>query len=533
MVLPWLTPWAGGPSATVQPWLLSLFCATVLFGAARHVGSLHRGLLAGFLLLAFWAALGQGGLHPEGLAAVAAMVLMLLCASVGAAWAKDDTGVRLIAGALLVAALANAITGLCQYFGAAAQGAPWMNPGAVGEAVGNLRQRNQLATLTALGLAALFWLVPRAAAAPASARAWGCAAAALLAVANAASASRIGLVQLLVLSVLALLWAGPARSGRLLLSGVAVASYCASALILPLLLQHWHGIEASSVFDRLAVNLGCASRRVLWSNVLELIAARPFAGWGWGELDYAHYATLYNGVRFCDILDNAHNLPLHLAVELGLPAAVLACGAGAWLVLRAFPWTEKHASRQLGWAIFVVIGLHSLVEYPLWYGPFQMTMGLALGVLWPGAAGTSARHTLRMVLATLGCAAVLYAGWDYRRASQAYLPPAERLPAYALEPVSKAAGSWFFASQVRFADLSLTALTRDNAERINRQAQQLLHYSPEPRVIEKLIESALVLGHEQEMQWHMARYRAAFPADYAAWLAAGRKPPTGAQGLRD
>ena len=28
-------------------------------------------------------------------------------------------------------------------------------------------------------------------------------------------------------------------------------------------------------------------------------------------MDYAHFVTLYPGERFCDILDNAHNLPLH------------------------------------------------------------------------------------------------------------------------------------------------------------------------------------------------------------------------------
>ncbi|WP_258305060.1 O-antigen ligase family protein, partial [Escherichia coli] len=67
----------------------------------------------------------------------------------------------------------------------------------------------------------------------------------------------------------------------------------------------------------------CVGRATLWSNVLELIAQRPWAGWGWGELDYAHYIHPFAGERFCVLLDNAHNLPLHLAVELGLPAALL------------------------------------------------------------------------------------------------------------------------------------------------------------------------------------------------------------------
>jgi O-antigen ligase len=122
--------------------------------------------------------------------------------------------------------------------------------------------------------------------------------------------------------------------------------------------------------------LACASRVALWSNVLNLIGQKPWLGWGWGELDYAHYATLYAGPRFCDILDNAHNLPLHLAVELGIPAALLICGFGVWWAARRRPWRETDAVRQLAWSVLAVILLHSLLEYPLWYGPFQVAFGV-------------------------------------------------------------------------------------------------------------------------------------------------------------
>ena len=37
----------------------------------------------------------------------------------------------------------------------------------------------------------------------------------------------------------------------------------------------------------------------------------------------------------------------------------------------------------------LLVGIHSLLEYPLWYGPFQIACGLALWLLWrtPGKAG--------------------------------------------------------------------------------------------------------------------------------------------------
>ena len=73
-------------------------------------------------------------------------------------------------------------------------------------------------------------------------------------------------------------------------------------------------------------------------------------------------------------------------MELGLPLALAVCGGGLWLVWRAKPWREADATRQLAWSVLAVILLHSLLEYPLWYGPFQMAFGLSLWLLWRSPA---------------------------------------------------------------------------------------------------------------------------------------------------
>lgn len=54
-------------------------------------------------------------------------------------------------------------------------------------------------------------------------------------------------------------------------------------------------------------------------------------------------------------------------------------------------------------------------------------------------------------------------------------------------------------------------------------ANKLLHFSPEPRVIEPLIESATMLGLDDEAAFHLKRYRAAYPADYERWREQGRR----------
>jgi hypothetical protein len=48
-------------------------------------------------------------------------------------------------------------------------------------------------------------------------------------------------------------------------------------------------------------------------------------------------------------------------------------------------------------------------------------------------------------------------------------------------------------------------------------AAELVHYSPEPRVIEALIESAVMLHFDDVAMFHIARYKAVYPTDYAAW----------------
>ena len=476
--LPWLNPVATGPTPAVVPLLFSWACAALLVGV--------------------WG------------------------------WGHDRSpagrGMSATAWAWLVAGLVSSLIGLCQYFGGANHFSPWMNQTAIGEAFANLRQRNQFATLTSISLAALLWLVVT----PdrfAGRRRWlMLAIAGLLAAGNAASSSRTGLLQLGLLLVLWGVWGGLRHVAVRPVLLVAVVTYVLAALVLPWLAGF--DLVNHGMFARLQTDGQlCASRVTLWTNVLQLIAQKPWWGWGWGELDYAHYMTLYSSERFCDILDNAHNLPLHLAVELGIPVAALVCAGFLWALMRAKPWRETDPARQMAWGVLAVILLHSMLEYPLWYGPFQVAVGLCLVLLWRPSLGDAADSKVPPLLACSAraclAAALLvgtgYAAFDYHRISQIYLAPTYRSAAYREDTLNKIRGSWLFQNQVRFAELSTTALTRDNAQWTHATAAQLLHYSPEPRVIEKMIESAVMLGRDEEAMQHLMRYRAAFPQDYEKW----------------
>ena len=494
---PWLNPYAPGPSPALWPWLVCV-----------------------------------------GLSAA-----LILAAIIHSTWATNksseflDTWIFIIASAWLVAGVLSSLIGIFQYFGTARVLEPLVNQTRYGEAFANLRQRNQFATLTNIALAALVWLMVQTRITDVSIKLWTTAriwllfmAVGLLMVGNAISSSRTGFFELVLWCGLCALWGqwrhAPVR--KILLWAVMVYGIAVFAM------PYVAGLDLSEfgVAARLSQDDACGSRLILWSNVMNLIAQKPWLGWGWGELDYAHFITLYDASRFCDILDNAHNLPLHLAVELGVPLALLVCGGFAWWVWRQKPWAERDATRQMAWTVMAVILLHSMLEYPLWYGPFQMAFGACFLLLWhrkqPLDAQNKSEMTssrplaliLSVLAAIISIAFVAYAMWDYRRISQIYLQPEARDAHYRSDTLAKIRNSWLFADQVRFAELMITPLSPANAAWTFSTAKTLLHYSPEPRVIEKLIESAVMLGRDDEAMAYLARYRVAFPKEHMLWAKA-------------
>lgn len=411
-----------------------------------------------------------------------------------------------------------------------------MNQPGAGQAFGNLRQRNQFSSLCAIGLAALGWWVTQ----PHYFARWvrtgalvAAALAVLLVTAVAASGSRTGVLQLVVLVALAAAWLRAAhvdsatRTRGLWLLAAVPLCYLLAALALPHAIGTTHG--ALERWPESAAQ--CHSRLNLWRNVLYLIAQKPVWGWGWGELGYAHFITLFDapwaGLRFCELLDNAHNLPLHLAVELGVPTAVFLCGMVVVWVWRRRPLFEHRPERQLAWAVLAVIGVHSLLEYPLWYAPFQVAALLCVWLVHPLAqeatpgsdAGSRATRWGLPAMAAgtfIGLLCVV-AFWSYWRVSQPYLPPEQRASLFREQSWAQMREVWMFGDQVDFAQLAVTPVTPANAAYLQSLATDLLHFSPEPMVVQKLLQSAQMQGHDADVTFYAKRFEAAYPADYASW----------------
>lgn len=440
------------------------------------------------------------------LANTLAATLCLLCVGLAAQIATQLQARGLassIAWGWLVAGALNAIFGLWQYFGLTAE--------PLGTAFGLLRQRNQLATLCNIALLALLylWFKHRVISQSKTYQGAAVLACLLLIATLAATCSRAGLLELIILSIALLVYAVRVRHRNrvlakqiLLIVTWTLVSYALCAWLLPLMSG-----SPESILGRIAMlslettaevtEQTQSSRRLLWSNTVSIISAQPMLGVGWRELAYTLRTSNFEpSDRFAEQADHAHNLPLQLAAELGLPFTVAWFCLLAWLILRHKSMSLKSPEQTLAWGVLAIIGVHSLLEYPLWYAPFQIAVGLAAGLVFtqttPSQFSAGNRPASLAAYGFLGVGLLCfctYAAFDYHRVRQLFLSDSERSAWYLDDVYAHAQSSWLFATQVRFATFLTTPITPDNATRMLHLGEQVMHFSPEPLVAQKLAEA--------------------------------------------
>jgi hypothetical protein len=217
------------------------------------------------------------------------------------------------------------------------------------------------------------------------------------------------------------------------------------------------------------------------------------------------------------MLGNAHNLPLHIAFVWGVPVAVLASLGGLVWVVRARPWHHQGAGLQLAWGVIGVLALHSLLEYPLWYGPFQVALLLCLwlmrGRVWQVLqVQTRATGLALVLLGVLG-----FVAYDYAQVRQIYLPAAQRYSFWHDPALQVAQRAWLFRGTAVFAQVTTTPVHEGNARAMLEASLVAMRTSPEPRVIEKLLDSAKLLGEDALYEAHKKHFQRVYPQAYLAW----------------
>jgi O-antigen ligase len=334
----------------------------------------------------------QAALPSSFAASNAGMILATGLVALFAASAQDRGfgrhALRALCIGLVIASLAGSVVGLVQVFAPSlADGNVVAKTGLEGRAVGNMRQPNHLSSLLLWGIIAAAWLGDDGAAARWSRRNVAIWAIALLFVLGVVlTSSRTGAIGTGVLTLWALLDRRLSRPTRWLL-GLMPLFYFAFWLGNSAWADYAHHVFGGEARFSTSGDIS-SSRYGIWSNTLELIKAHPWFGVGFGEFNFAWTLTPFPG-RPVAFFDHTHNLPLQLIVEMGIPLGLLVIGLllfALYCALRnVMPQPDRDPSLppQMSSAAFMIvlmIGLHSLLEYPLWYAYFLLPTAFAFGL---------------------------------------------------------------------------------------------------------------------------------------------------------
>lgn len=438
-------------------WLAWLGDRTAASPAVAGGGAGRLGLVAMSLVLllqagqALWASVASP--VPLGLCLMGGGLALGALLSLHGGWragvragseARPDGLATLFFGGLTLAGLIGLLLSLVQVFHPAwADGVVVAVPTIAGRAVANLRQPNHLSTLMVFACAAAAWLGAqgRLPARVAALAVFGFIAVIVL------TASRTGMVGMAFLTLWGCLDRQLPRTVRWALIGAPALYGIAWGGMW--LWSHADTTVAFAAEARLHDGSDISSSRFkIWANVLTLIEQQPWLGVGYGRFNFAWSMTPFP-TRPIAFFDHTHNILLQWAVEFGVPLALLMtglCSWAFWVLVR--PWrAEREGTAALqrhtvgACAVIVAIaGLHSLLEYPLWYGYFLWPTAFAfgLGLSARGADGAEARAARPAVVtpaahangglrrqALPGLVMAVLAVWcalDYTVASNIYAP---------------------------------------------------------------------------------------------------------------
>jgi hypothetical protein len=443
-------------------------------GRGRPIAASAAAPVSGLLIVGT-AVVGSSlfGVLPLGLALAslgvllcAALVLVLVSSVAARPFETVSIGLH---AALLAAGVASVAVAVLQVFAPDAVPDTWIaRSGMPGRAVGNLRQPNHLATLllwsTVAVIPLLAWkeLQRREAVRMVLVGLF-----ALMLFGVVLSGSRTGLLGVAGLVVWGLLDRGLSRASRGLL--LASPLICIAGWMLLGWLSSLLSTGAIGASTRLGESQDYSSGRwSIWRDTLTLIAQNPWFGVGFGEFNFAWTLTPFPD-RNPQFFDHTHNLPLHLAVELGIPLALLVLGLLLWGLWQAFERSrrvegEEGVARRAAFVMVLLMALHSQLEYPLWYAYFLLPTAFAWGLCLSGGSsggsGGSTPHemsdtpTARSPWMAIASVVLMVSAavtvWDYRKVVAIFAPPIDSTATLA-ERIVEGRRSWFFAHHADYA----------------------------------------------------------------------------------
>jgi len=394
------------------------------------------------LVLTLAASVFAGVPWSLSLSSAGTILSAILVIALGASAARAGMSERVFRAfciGLVVAGAASSIVGLVQVFAPTLPDGDWVALSAIpGRATGNLRQPNHLSSLLLWSIVAAVWLgeakVVRGELTTALAL--------VFVYVVVLSASRTGAVGMLTLAGWGLLDRRLSRNARRLLM-LAPLIYGAMWWGTTVWATHSHQLFGGQTRFGGGGDIS-SSRFGIWSNTLALIASHPWLGVGFGDFNFAWSLTPFPG-RPVAFFDHTHNIVLNFAVELGIPLAIVVLALMLYALRRALAdaiadgrvANAAFPVQRAAFVIVILVAVHSMLEYPLWYAYFLLPTAFAFGLCLerPVAseateapaerAGIAGPYALAAMLLVLGGTFALY---DYMRVVVIFAPPVNAGP---------------------------------------------------------------------------------------------------------
>ncbi len=123
-----------------------------------------------------------------------------------------------------------------------------------------------------------------------------------------------------------------------------------------------------------------SARLQFWYDSLRLFLQSPWLGVGVGKFFTSTFLLVDSPTTMAShrAFEHAHNLFLHVLAEMGIGGfLIVVTGLLAWI--SAFKWRELSIEKWWLISLLSVIGIHSMLEYPLWLSFFLGVAAVLLG----------------------------------------------------------------------------------------------------------------------------------------------------------
>ena len=254
--------------------------------------------------------------------------------------------------------------------------------------------------------------------------------------------------------------------------------------------------------------------------------ATPWLGGGVGAvpLQSLEFAPRGGELVAFGIAEHYHNLPLNWMAEFGIPATSVSIALCAALVLTL---VRRRPSAEVLWslAVFAIVGIHSMLEYPLWHAFFVVPIALLAGAASPSRAGLRLGGTM---LVALGGALLLGANLLHQMridhgalARVSHLVPAgpgaEEIWRRHVDDLLLVHRASLFSPYVSGMLVVAFDIGRQRIDDKSALCESAIRFSPAPEVLFKCAMNDALAGAVERARHRLRLAVAAFPAEAKLW----------------